>query len=234
MADPQAIDTEAIARSISETLGSLLGRQRPTDDDDYDGVDSNKKVPYHRFQKYANENKELRQQLEALSGKVNELGQGYRSQVDAIKAEAANQVEQLKARAAEDVTKISQHHSQELALHDVGLTDVLGRNALRQAYEMLPQDGRPDSPLDYYQSLLSARAAHAADPESAEAPQLPKTLVAYLPEVQAAAPAKGPASPPNPNKGAQPRGRRPSVEEVRYDPERGMAGYIEDLKRAEG
>jgi hypothetical protein len=142
-------------------------------------------VPYQRFFD-ANQNlKAAREGLTALTAEVAEL-----------KTTHATALQLAQEEAGKAVTKLHSHYAQNDALRDMGL-DADGADELRKQWKKLPDATRPESPVDFWQTSLEAVAAHRADPETAAAPVLPRTLTAYLPApapvatAEPAAPAAG-------------------------------------------
>lgn len=158
----------------------------PSDeDDDYSGP-----VSKSTFLERLGREREKRQRAESalseLSAQVEQLQAGYRSSLDALKTEAA-----------ESVKMIGLRHTEDLQMVDLGVTDDLGRQTIRTAWDRLPKDTRGKSPAEWWSGQVEAQRAHLADPKAATAPEVPKALAAYLP----AAPATG-----DNGAGGQPRG----------------------------
>ena len=213
------IDTDGLSRSI---LAGLTKHLRGSNDDDYDDPDDygSGKIPRHRLQREIDKRRAAEAALQELAGKVDQLEQGYRSQVD-----------QMQATTAEQVSTIGKRHAEDLALVDAGITDVLGRSAVRTAWEKLPTAARGKSAADWWRGSVQALEAHRADPEShPAAPEIPRTLAGYVPQVSAAAPETNgtPKGPPSALGPAQ----IPGLDSVPTD--QGMDAYLAGLRSLEG
>ena len=213
------IDTDGLSRSI---LAGLTKHLRGSKEDDYDDPDDygNGKIPRHRLQREIDKRRAAEAALQELAGKVDQLEQGYRSQV-----------EQMQTATADQVSTIGKRHAEDLALVDAGITDVLGRQAVRTAWEKLPKDARGKSAADWWRGSVQALEAHRADPEShPAAPEIPRTLAGYVPQVSEAAPETNgtPKGPPSALGPAQ----IPGLDSV--PPDQGMDAYLAGLRSLEG
>lgn len=214
------IDIDALSDGILARLKKSLGRGGADPggelDDEFGGAS---KVPMHRFRQVIAERNQARQDLEEISGQLTQLQQGYQQQVDALKAEAADQVK-----------GIGQRHAEDLELVDLGLRDPLGRKALRDAWEAQPKDARGKSAVDWWKSTLEARQAHAADPEKAAAPDIPRVLSGYVPALEDGK--AGGAGARSPNTGKPPGGPAPrtGVNVADIKPDVGLSGLLGALR----
>lgn len=149
-------------------------------------------IPYERFAQVVRERNDLRDRFGAVETQVQELQTGYASQLDA-----------LKAQAAEEVKRIASSHQQDLSLVEHGIRDPLGRQVVRQAWEQAPKDLRGKSPAEWWGQQIKALEAHRADPDSAPAPEIPRALLGYVTQTDAPTAASAPAL--NVDAGARPR-----------------------------
>lgn len=164
------------ADGLLQRLEALLGRIPAVQDEGGKGP-----VAYERFFEVNQSRKAAVEGLEALRAEVATLKQSHAAELEALKVEAAKGVASLQAR-----------HGRDLELRDLGL-DGDGRAEVTRQWERLPEQGRPESPAAMWSGLIEAHQAHLADPEK-EAPQVPRTLSAYLPQPevqQQAAPVLG-------------------------------------------
>lgn len=183
------IDTEAMSKSIAEQLMSAFRRREAPSFDD-DDPRAGKRVPYERFFSVNEENKRLKALLDEIPAKLEALEGGYRSKVDEMTAAHEQATRELQEQMGRNLTEVQGRMQQKVELVRLGLDDEFGIDALNSAYQRLPDDNRPETVVDYYQGLIEARQAHAADPDAHEAPSIPKTLQGYMPEVKAPEPAK--------------------------------------------
>ena len=139
-------------------------------------------VAYSRFFE-ANQNlKAAREGLTALQSEVAEL-----------KTSHAARLKEIQEEAGKSVSAVHNRYQENDALRGLGL-DADGADEVRRQYGKLPEAGRPESPVAFWQSNLEAVAAHRADPEKVAAPQLPKTLTPYVPQPDAPAEPSAPSS----------------------------------------
>ncbi len=92
----------------------------------------------------------------------------------------------VQQEAAAAVTAVQQRSHVDVALVQAGLNDEHGREALRTYWMGLPKEGRGKDPAAWWGQQVEAMAAHLADPEKVEAPAVPRTLLGYIPEAEAA------------------------------------------------
>ena len=215
------IDPDTLAERVARSLQSAMGRHRETGDgmDEYDSPRSGR-VPYDRFAAKAREAKQLRDELTALAGQVEQLQTGYRSQL-----------EQIQAQTAEQLKTVAQRHQEDIRLVEHGIKDDLGRSALRQAWEAQPKDARGKSPADWWSQQVAALEAHRADPEAAPAVEVPRVLTGYLPAAPAPAPAPTRSGPPRVDAGARPAGNQ-SIEQrlASTPPEDSLEAMLANLR----
>ena len=172
-------------------LLAAVSRARPAGGDDDDNT-SGGKVPVERLRREIDKRKAMEAQLADIGEQVKGLQTNY-----------AAEMERFKTGTADEVKRISMLHAEDLGLVDQGLTDPLGRQALRMAWEAAPKDARGKSPAEWWQGITAAQAAHMADPKAnPAAPAIPRVLSAYLPAPAAdppkAAPKGTPAGPGKP------------------------------------
>lgn len=190
----------SLLADIKAQLDKLTKRTAHDDDGDgdYDEDRAPSKVPYSRFQRVAAERKALREALEEIRSQVEQMESDFGAEVERL-TNASKEAEKLyKQQVADEVAKLGRQHSEDLAMVDLGIKDPLGRKVARDAYSMLPEDGRPKSVVDYLNGIKQQYAAHAeymsqpkADPAKAPAlPDLPLALSPYI------APPAPPALPP--------------------------------------
>jgi len=127
-------------------------------------------VPVDRLRREIDARKALETSLAEMRSQVEQLQQGYTQAAGVLREQAAGQVKELGLR-----------HQEDLAMVDLGLTDGLGRQTLRAAWDGAPKDVRGKSPAEWWQGQVAAHRAHQADPEKAAAPVVPKPLQPYLP-----------------------------------------------------
>ena len=164
----------------SKLMAKLRG-VRPTEDDDDIDDGRRGKVPYERLVS-------SRAEVRALKAQLAEMGEG----LAAVKTGYQAKLAELQTATADQVRGIASGHAEDLQLVDLGLSDPLGRSALRQAWEAAPRDVRGKNAVDWWSSTLTARAAHFSDPETVAAPVVPTVLSGYLPAPPA--PPEAPAS----------------------------------------
>lgn len=194
------IDPDSLAERITRSITSAMGRRNSDDGDDYE-YSGRGRVPYDRFRQVVDARKGLEAELSELRAQVEQLQQGYKSQLDAIKSETADQMKQ-----------VAQRHQEDLRLVEHGIKDDLGRAALRQAWESQPKDQRGKSPAEWWGQQVEALNKHRENPDEAPAVEVPRVLQGYLPAAPAPAPAPARGGPPRVDKGAAPR-RSASVED---------------------
>ncbi len=118
------------------------------------------------------------------------------AEVKAFRESQAGELKKVKDAGASDVAQLALRHHEDLALVDMGF-DADGRSALRAAWDRQPEATRPKTPSEMWKGHLAALEAHRKDPEKAAAPEVPKTLAAYLPAAKedvGAEPAAKPAT----------------------------------------
>lgn len=179
------------ADNLVATLLARLGAAKRDVRDDGDDPDepSGGKVSVERLRREIARRRAIEEQVAAIGAEVGGLRKAHTDALAALRAEAATQVQAIGAQHVED-----------LALVDAGLTDPLGRAALRSAWGALPEAQRGKSAADWWRTSLEARAAHVAD-ETKPAPEIPRTLTAYLP-TPAPAPGNGKQTPAAPTPAA--------------------------------
>lgn len=208
---------EQLGASLADRLAQALGRNSaPADDDADDYGRRPRSVPYDRLQREIDKRRQLEADLADLGARFEQLQTGYQGRIGELQASTA---EQLKA--------IGTRHAEDIALIDAGLTDAMGRQVVRQAWESMPKEGRSKSPAAWWQSTLEAHAAHLADPEQAAAPNVPRPLTPYLP-----APEPAPEPQANRRGSMLPREPRPR-EAASLDslPTDDVAGFLAGLRR---
>ena len=204
------LDLDGLTAKI---LAGIRGSKTTTDDGDDDGGSG--RVPRSRLDREIAKVKALNEKFEALQASVTELSTGYESKFAALQAETAEQVKGAALR-----------HHEDLGLVDGGLGDALGRKGLRDAYDMADKGTRGKSPLEFWQSIQSARAAHAEDPEKNAAPNVPRNLVGYLPDMgdTGGGAGSGGKAPP------KALGKTPQKGLDSVPTDQGMAAYLNGLK----
>jgi len=167
MAD-EKIDVESLAKKLME----MLGKHKPAGDldDDGDGRGPPRSVPYHRLVEERAARKAADTALADLATQVAALQQGYDQRLAKVREDVAGEVK-----------TIGQRHLEDLALVDAGMTDHLGRQTLRVAWDAAPKESRGKSPVEWWATITAAQQAHLADPEKAKAPEVPRPLQPYLP-----------------------------------------------------
>ncbi len=130
--------------------------------------------------------------------RLNEEAAKRKTAEDALVAlDAAHKAEikRLREDASGQVARLATQHQEDLALVDRGISDPLGRSAVRMAWDQQPAEARGKSPIEWWDQQIGAHKAHLADPEKAAAPAVPRALAPYLP-TPAAEPAPAQATPP--------------------------------------
>ena len=153
-------------------LMTKLGRRSDVNDDD-DGEDYGRgrgRVPQER----------LRREIDKRRAAERDLAD-VRTQVEALQKGYADQLKAFQEAAASEVSQIGKRHVEDLALRDAALTDALGRQALRTAWQAQPKDRRGKSASEWWTSILDGQKLHREDPEKNAAPTIPRTIAAYLP-----------------------------------------------------
>lgn len=188
------IDPTTLADSIAKKLGEAFGRA-PARDDDEDDLGTGR-VPRDRFARVLEERNNARKQLEEL-----------KRQFEEYQGATKSHLEKIQIGAAEEVKRIGMSHQEDLSLVELGIRDPLGRRAIREAWENEDKDRRGKSPSEWWRTTTAAREAHLADPEKAPAPNIPRTLMGYLPEPPAP-PKEAPKSAPQRKGPPEDGGRR--------------------------
>lgn len=170
MPDDQPIDVDSLATKILQALG----RRRPADEDEPDDDYRRGRVPQERLRREIDKRRAAEAALADMQTQVESLQAGYRGQIADIKRATADQVK-----------LIGQRHAEDLSLVDAGLTDALGRQALRAAWDASAPDGRGKSPAAWWTQTLAAHKLHGEDGEKNAAPTVPRTLIPYLPAAEA-------------------------------------------------
>jgi translation elongation factor EF-1beta len=242
--------------SLSKKIAKALGRA-PVEDDDGDDEPRGNGRAQERIRALVADKKRAAAELAELASEVEAVKTAHAAELKKAKEAFAAQAKELRDAAAAEVTTVRQRAEIDVELVQRGLNDRHGRRAFYDAYEDIPADKRPASPLAYLEQLDAAaeqRRTYLADPkaEREKAPasplsSLPRTLHTYLadrfadPAAPAAEPEKAATITP-PRVGAKaPRiddGRRPPststlMEEIRtlaQDP-RKQAEYHAALAR---
>lgn len=121
-----------------------------------------------------------------LKAHVAEVGTAFEDYKKGAQAE----IGRTKESAAGEVAGLAQRHADDLTLAGHGITDPLGRDAVRRAFDMTPKEGRPKTVGDWWGSQVAAHKAAGADPKLTP-PEVPVTLRGYLPPIEAPKPAAG-------------------------------------------
>jgi len=182
MAEEQETEKQG-TDALESRLAALEAKyQAQLDDDEAQGTDGDAKALQKRLRdniaarrEMAADFRSFRQELEGVKKGRAELEQTWQQKVDqavaAKEEEFAGRLEQFAGMSAED-----------LLLSDTGIKDDLGRNAARTAFKSLPEDRRADKNVaQWWGDTVAAWQAHQADPENVQAPQVPRTMIGYLP-----------------------------------------------------
>lgn len=156
---------------LLKRLAAMMNSHQAGGDDDFGG--EGRRVPYSRFQEVVRKNQELTKALEGVAGEVTALKESHAAKILALQEQAGQQVSEVRLR-----------HEQDLELVDAGLTDVYGRDVLRQVWDRAPKADRGKSPADFWKATLEAHKAHHADPENVQAPNIARPLTPYLPAIE--------------------------------------------------
>jgi hypothetical protein len=162
MADDTTSTTEDQSTGLLGKIEALLNRGPTTtaaaDDDD------SRSVPYARF-------RQVNERMQAAETGLREvLGEVQKLRNDFVP----------KADVATQVAALGMQHHEDMQLRDAGL-DADGRDALRTTWARQPEADRGDSASAWWAKQLEGVKAYRADPENGTMPELPRTLVPYLP-----------------------------------------------------
>jgi len=164
------LDFDALAKKIT---ASLRGAPRPAIDDEEE--------PTSRGGRSAEGTiATMRAEIKALRAREAALAQDFADFQAAAKANDAK----IREDAAGQVAGLAQRHAEDLTLTQHGVTDPLGRETVRRAWDAQPKDSRGKSPSDWWGQQVAATKAAAADPKL-QAPEVPTPLRGYLPAVEA-------------------------------------------------
>lgn len=164
------IDLEALAKKIT---ASLRGAPRPAMDDEEEPASRGGRSSEGVIAT-------MKAELKALRAREAALAQDFADYQAAAKADAAK----IREDAAGQVAGLAQRHAEDLTLTQHGVTDPLGRETVRRAWDAQPKDSRGKSPADWWGQQVAATKASAADPKL-QAPEVPTPLRGYLPAVEA-------------------------------------------------
>lgn len=168
MAD--GIDADGLAGKIAAALRGMGGSSG--DDEDYGSRP--RSVPYDRLQREIDLRKRAEAALAELQPQVEALAQAHEGALGKVREDTAAELKRIQGI-----------HREDLLLVDAGVTDPLGRQAVRTAWANMDKEGRGKSAAEWFGGLVEAHKAHTADPDKVEAPQIPRTLQAYLPTGEA-------------------------------------------------
>ena len=189
----QQVDVDGLAARVL----AAIGKHRPAGDEDEDEYDRRPRaVPYDRLRREIDRRRQLEKALADLG-----------KDVEALQQARAAELKKFREDTAAEVKRIGQQHAEDLALVDAGLTDAMGRQVARAAWEAAPKDQRGKSVAEYWSGLVAAHKAHLADPDKAQAPEVPRPLTPYLPQAEEGGEGagKGRAGASGPPAGPQPR-----------------------------
>jgi len=182
-----ATTSEPDATGLIAKIDALLNKLSKAGDGDGDITPGNK-VPFHRFEAKRLIADASVEALQEMRAEVTALSTGFDTKLTAAKELHATQIGAQAATNAEDMT-----------LRDEGF-DGAGRTALRDEWGRQPEATRGDNPVAWWKGQTDALALHRKDPDKNDAPGVPRTLQAYLPEPEKpAAPAKKQAGQPAQN-----------------------------------
>ncbi len=193
--------------SLTETLG------RNSQDEPAAG----KPIPYERFFQVNERAKAAEAGLAAMHEEIAGLGAAHQASLDTLKADTATTVGALQSRHAEDLT---------FARHGFDDGDIA---SIRTQWKAQPEEGRPETAGEYWESVVASARAHHADPENTEAPKIHRTLEVLLPKfegVDEAPPARGNAAPP--------RGRKPKGDPGVPQRGAGRAAVLASIRKSRG
>ena len=165
------IDLDALTQRITK---ALRGAPRPAIDDDEE--------PVTRGGGRSSETliATMKAEIKALRAREAELARDFADFQTAAKANA----DKLREDAAGQVAGLAQRNAEDLTLVQHGVSDPLGRDTVRRAWEAQPKDARGKSAADWWAQQVNAHKAAAADPKL-QAPEVPAPLRGYLPTVEA-------------------------------------------------
>jgi len=212
------LDLDSLADKI---LGRLRRAKPPENDDDYEEEPVRGRDAQARIRQLVSERRALQNELGEIKAQVEQLQSAHQTALD-----------DLRSHAAEQVTQIRQRHDEDLSLVDLGVTDPLGRDAIRGAWQAAPKDAKGKGPVDWWQSLTEAHKAHAQAPDEAQAPSVPRLLTPYLPEIQAADTTQGNAGASGASGAAQ--GAATATFRTPTSPNRAAARGIESVPLDQG
>jgi hypothetical protein len=177
-------EEELDAKGLLAELKSLLaGRPKPS------GVEPGQAIPYERWMKTQDRANAAETALAAMSTKIEALEKAQTKALDKARTDYAA-----------DLGKREAVNSENIQLSEMGF-DADGRDSLRSTWNRQPEDKRGASPLEWWNSTLEASHAHQEDAEKNPAPEIPRTLTAYLPQPEK-------PTEPEPRKGPQVGGVR--------------------------
>lgn len=168
-------ETDGLLAKITQLMQRAPAPSDEGDDHEYNG---NGKVPVDRLRREIDRRKAAEKHSTDMGGMIEQLTAEYKAKLAAVKAAAADTVTAQAKRQAED-----------LGLVELGVTDPAGRAAVRGAWDALPAGERGKSPGAWWGETLTARNAHAGD-DTLPGPNIPRTLVGYLPALEGGADTK--------------------------------------------
>lgn len=170
-----APNTEGLLTQIRD----LLTKSAPAPTDD--GGDLRDMAALRqRLSSVTNSRNELRSQIEAIQGQVEQLGKAHVHALDEVKTGAATATTSLAEEHQAKLARLAGAHTEDLKLSDLGIKDDLGRAAVRQAFSAVPEDKRAGDAADYWGGIVQGVAAHKEDKEANPLPDFPRTLLGYV------------------------------------------------------
>jgi len=156
---------EPTLESLTAELAKLR-KMLKRSDDDLDGDDTGRAVPYSRFQQH-------RQQHRAALERLDELESGFAKQLQDMTTSHKVALKKAVEEAAAGVGKLQSQHMEDLSLAELGITDPVGRRLIREHVAGLPDDQRKEGSAGWLKARRAALEEHARDPEKPAPPPLP-------------------------------------------------------------
>ena len=159
-------DLNSFEAMFKKVLGGFSKQtQAPDDDDDDDRYDDNKgKVPVSRLRKSSRARKKAEARVTELEGQLTDLGKAAETSIAKMQKTHAKL---LTDTVAAEVTKVQGNFERKDLLKGAGFNDAAGQTAALNAYNSIPEAGRPE--LEAQLKAWQEKPAEA-----------PRTLGAYL------------------------------------------------------
>jgi len=187
-----------------EALKARIGRAAAHADDDDPGERGS--IPGPRFAQHRQQFRELAAAVDAIK---EQIGRTFTEVKAGFDKQSKQQADEYKAALAATDARASV----DLGLSDSGVKDPTIRRLIREHYDGLDENGRPESAVKWVEARRTA-SKKAKEDDKAEAPEPIAWFDAYEAHVASAAkpppqqdPGRGRRPPPNLDAGAGPKGR---------------------------